>query len=273
VSDQFDQGVSDQRFDQGVSDQLFDQLIWTSGRRPQADSSAGWLGEPLFPARSWLRDHARDSALAIASCQRQYPTTGGTQAHTSNATPHFGSPAWPYSGAGTPNSEPDSSDMMAVPVRAVTKKQARFGAVAEPSKPSSSESGAVRRGRRTKNEYAALINSISREDLIKLFRMPQEQAAAQVGLYTTSFKAVCRERVGPRPPPPRTHHPTTHSLTDTPLSHPTMDLQGIHSWPYSRMKNLDSELFEIDLRLKPASRVHSSNRTACLALVWYTIPT
>jgi hypothetical protein len=283
----FDQGVSDGRFDQGGSDQLFDQLIWKSGRRPEADLNADWLGEPLFPARSWLRNHARDSALAIASCQPEYPT----QAHTSNATPHFGSPAWPYSGAGTPNSEPDSNEPIAVPVRAVsqdgviflqcfllqnyrrdTKKQARFGAVAKPSKPT--PSGAVPRGRRTKNEYAALISSISREDLMKLFRMPQEQAAAQVGLYTTSFKELCRERVGsPNPQPPHTQHRTPQSPTANPTSHrPSMDLQGIPSGPYTRLKNLDSQLFEIDLLLKPSSQVHSSNRTACLTLVSFTIP-
>ena len=75
---------------------------------------ADWHEGTLIPA--WQRDRARDSAYAIASCFSQSAKIGQSaqnrspaevQAHTSDATPYFGSTAFTWSGAGTPGSEPD----------------------------------------------------------------------------------------------------------------------------------------------------------------------
>ena len=72
------------------------------------DPSPDWHGSTLIPA--WQRDGARDSAYSIASCFRQSATSRSpaeVQAHTSNATPYFGSPAFTWSGAWATGSEPD----------------------------------------------------------------------------------------------------------------------------------------------------------------------
>ena len=94
-----------------LMDQLALHVLQGRGFLDPSPDTCDWHGSTMIPA--WQRDGARDSAYSIASCFRQSATRTSrspaeVQPHTSNATPYFGgSPAFTWSGAGAPGSEPD----------------------------------------------------------------------------------------------------------------------------------------------------------------------
>ena len=189
------------------------------------DPSPDWHGSTMIPA--WQRDGARDSAYSIASCFRQSATSRSpaeVQAHTSNATPYFGSPAFTWSGAGTPGSEPDLRRCSAVRFSAFHSdaddcsilqeffgglqypdsgfdEQPDFEAFARHSKGAPSAGHSLVQGdgtrrptrvTRTRKEHAELVAAISRERVLELLHIPQKEAAGQLRICLSTFKKICR---------------------------------------------------------------------------------
>ena len=204
--------------------QLMDELV-LHVRQDQCflDPSPDWHGRTMIPA--WQRDGARDSAYSIASCFRQSATSRAPaeiRAHTSNATPYFGSPAFTWSGAETPGSEPDLHRCYSVrfsgfilrlptlfdPARILRLLQyADSGldkqsfavhsncapsAVHAPFPGDADGTRQTARVTRTKKEHAELIAVISRERVQELMHIPQKEAARQCGVCVTTFKKIYR---------------------------------------------------------------------------------
>jgi hypothetical protein len=192
------------------------------------DPSPDWHGSTMIP--DWQRDGARDSACSIASCFRQSATSRApdeVRAHTSNATPYFGSPAFTWSGAETPCSEPDLHRCYSVrfsvfilrcqtlfdPARILRFLQYADSGLDEQSfavhsncapsavhAPFPGDADGTRRTARvtrTKKEHAELIAVISRERIQELMHIPQKEAARQCGVCVTTFKKIYRGYVTP----------------------------------------------------------------------------
>jgi hypothetical protein len=97
-----------------IDDMAMENVLIHLVQGPVDSGLENWSVGTLIPG--WRRDAGRESASSIASNLRAFCNPIGHGAHQRHATPIFGSPAYTYSGTGSPaDSEPDLRDLVRFP--------------------------------------------------------------------------------------------------------------------------------------------------------------